>query len=111
MKLPIIVDNKGDVLIFDSVRQAERYLEPVDVRGGEYVVYDAQGRVLEPEIYRHLLAERVQLQTESESDEGKEQLRETLIRFLSKVGQYQESTIQSNSVEELIRLARRVLKS
>ena len=32
MKPPIIVDDHGDVSVFDSVEKAERYLEPMDAK-------------------------------------------------------------------------------
>lgn len=37
-------------MFFRSVDDAERYLEPVDVRSGEYVAYDASGRRLGLEV-------------------------------------------------------------
>jgi hypothetical protein len=46
MKLPIILVEHGDILIFRSVEDAELALEPIDVRNGEYVAYDAEGRTL-----------------------------------------------------------------
>ena len=47
MKPPIIVNEHGDVSFFASVAAAAAYLEPVDVRNGEYVVYDSSGSVLQ----------------------------------------------------------------
>jgi hypothetical protein len=44
MKLPIIVNESGDILIYRTVEQAECALEPIDVKNGAYVVYDSQGR-------------------------------------------------------------------
>lgn len=46
MRLPIIVNEHGDVSIYRSVEQAECALEAIDVQNGEYVAYDAQGRPL-----------------------------------------------------------------
>lgn len=46
MKPPIIADNKGDVLVFRSPREAELYIEPVDAQNQEYVAYDSEGRLL-----------------------------------------------------------------
>lgn len=46
MKPPIIVDETGDVAIFESVRAAELYLEPIDVKDDRYVAYDSEGRLL-----------------------------------------------------------------
>ena len=47
MKLPIIVDDHGDISLFQSAEDACAYLEPVDVKNNEYVAYDAAGMVLE----------------------------------------------------------------
>lgn len=48
MKMPIVaVDSGGDLCFFKSIEAAERYLEPIDVRAGEYEVFDAEGQRLE----------------------------------------------------------------
>jgi hypothetical protein len=47
INLPIkITDKNGDSEAFDSVEDAERSMECVDVRNNEYVVRDAHGKVL-----------------------------------------------------------------
>lgn len=46
MKLPIIIDESGDISVFDSLESAERSLEPIDILNGEFVGYDAEGRLL-----------------------------------------------------------------
>ncbi|MFI5444688.1 hypothetical protein [Polaromonas sp. UC242_47] len=46
MKFPIIIDENGDLRFFTSKELAQRSLEPVDVEAGEYVGYDAEGRLL-----------------------------------------------------------------
>lgn len=43
MRAPIFVDENGDLMAFDSVLDAARYLEPVDVKAGVYVAFDARG--------------------------------------------------------------------
>jgi len=47
MKPPFIVDDSGDLSIFESVEEAERYLEPNDVEPGKCLAYDSEGRCLE----------------------------------------------------------------
>jgi hypothetical protein len=42
---PVYIDGKGE-LIFSSPPAAERYLEAIDVRNGEYEAYDREGRRL-----------------------------------------------------------------
>jgi hypothetical protein len=46
MKVAIVLDNNGDLLFFRDVEQAETYVEPIDVRNGEYTGFDAEGRRL-----------------------------------------------------------------
>lgn len=47
MEPPIIVYQNGDILIFDCAESAEAYIEPVDVKNGEYVACDADGHEIE----------------------------------------------------------------
>src|SRR5437870_4224248 len=45
---PIVVDAKGEVLLFRSVENAAVYLEAIDVQNNEYAAaYDSEGRRLE----------------------------------------------------------------
>lgn len=46
MRTPIKVNENGDISYFDTIEEAEAYMEPVDVENGEYVVTDADGRPL-----------------------------------------------------------------
>jgi hypothetical protein len=46
MKTPIIVDENGPVYIFETLKDAELYLEPIDVSNNRYVAYDSEGRLL-----------------------------------------------------------------
>jgi hypothetical protein len=39
-------DEAGDVFLFKTIADAERYLEPIDVRNGEYFAYLLDGREL-----------------------------------------------------------------
>jgi hypothetical protein len=47
MKTPISINENGDVSIFETVEEAEAYMEPMDVERGEYTVLDADGRQLD----------------------------------------------------------------
>lgn len=45
--LPIFIsDESGDIAAYKTVEHAELHLEAIDVENGEYVGYDAEGRVL-----------------------------------------------------------------
>ena len=46
MRSPIILDEHGDISFFPSVEAAARYLDPIDVRNGEYIAYDSSGFLL-----------------------------------------------------------------
>lgn len=46
MKLPIFINAHGDVEAYASVEEAENAIEPIDVENGEYIITDADGRIL-----------------------------------------------------------------
>ena len=51
IRSPIIVDARGDLLVFNTVGAAQRDLNPSDIREGHYpVAYDADGRKLRIEV-------------------------------------------------------------
>jgi hypothetical protein len=50
LRLPIIICESQDVDVFETVESAELKLEPIDVLNGEYVGYDAEGRLLSLEV-------------------------------------------------------------
>lgn len=43
MRPPIIINEHGDITLFDSVEEAECYMEAQDVDRGEYRVTDSDG--------------------------------------------------------------------
>jgi hypothetical protein len=45
-KPPLVIRSSGDVFFCRSIEAAERELEAVDVRHGEYTGYDRDGRLL-----------------------------------------------------------------
>jgi len=47
MRPPIVIDEHGDISLSPSVEAAARYIEPIDVRNNEYVVYDSTGYLLQ----------------------------------------------------------------
>jgi hypothetical protein len=52
LKPPIVIDAKGDLLVFASQAAAERELSIEDVRAGAYpVAYDIEGRLLRIEVH------------------------------------------------------------
>lgn len=43
----VILDESGNVLFFETDERLARYIEPIDVKNGEYVAYDGSGALLE----------------------------------------------------------------
>jgi hypothetical protein len=50
MRTPIYVDENGDITSFDSIEEAQTYMEPIDVKNGQYVVRDADGKTLKVDV-------------------------------------------------------------
>ncbi len=94
-------------MVFDSVEKAEKYLEPIDVRNNEYVIYDRDGRLIRGVVVKHLLAERVKLQAASEPGAASSELRRLLIRFLKDVEHHQDRALEKCSLDELLEMALR----
>ena len=46
MQPPIVVNNRGDIMFFASVKKVEQELEAVDVENREYIAYDSEGRLI-----------------------------------------------------------------
>jgi hypothetical protein len=46
MRFPLIINETGNIFMFDTREQAEAYLEAVDVEDSCYVGYDSEGRLL-----------------------------------------------------------------
>lgn len=50
MKPPIVIDENGDICIFETKESAEQYIEPIDAINHEYSVFDADGNCLVLEV-------------------------------------------------------------
>lgn len=98
MKTPLIISNFGDVLIFDSVSQAESYLEPIDVLNNEYTGYDSLGRLLRISIQSK---NRVYIELEEQQPTRMEDLSRVLKEYLIKVG-VPTAWIETAQLSELV---------
>ena len=112
MKPPIIIVEHGDVTIFESVAKAQLGLEPIDVRNGEYVAYDGDGRLLRltviqkenPSFFGKAKSiESVEISDVEEGDFAGD-LREVLINFFKSTGIYDQED-ESLSLDGLINKA------
>lgn len=96
-KTPLVVNANGDLTFFASAAAAEQYLEAIDVRNGEYVAYDAEGRVLVLGVEEervpvwfglsHAVRERVRVGGPAEAAPRPAELRGALLAFLAALGQ------------------------
>jgi len=106
MKAPIIADNRGDLHVFESVDQAERYIEPIDVKNNEWTIYDSEGRSVEAVITRRWgFPERVVLTARDQIPRHSNELRSRLITFLTRIGKVHDGLAEL-PLERLIEEAR-----
>jgi hypothetical protein len=94
---PVIVSESGDVDVFGSVGDAERYLEPIDVQAGRFIAFDSEGRLLK----LHPTIPRVTIDCAEETPTHEEQLSDLLRRFLGHVG-VTDPGLASESLAKLV---------
>jgi hypothetical protein len=96
----LIVEADEPVLFFSTIKAAETYMEPIDVRDGVYkAAYDVRGNSFAIDV----VDDHVVICPNTDTRCSKERLRELLINFLSEldVVQYDEE-----SLEELLEKCR-----
>jgi hypothetical protein len=93
MRLPIIVDARGDLSFYNSVAEMLKALEAIDVTNQEYLVYDAEGRriqlgVARKRVFFGLLEgpDVVIVESEEPTPTHAPQLRACISDFLTRVG-------------------------
>lgn len=102
MNPPIIADDDGDVLFFESVESAERYIEPIDVRDKALLIFDSEGRLLQASSVKvSRFRQRVVLSAVDDTPQHEAELRATIVRFLSRVGQPAD-VLEASPLAELI---------
>jgi len=91
----------GDIAIFRTVEEAERYLEPPAVEDGQTIVYDREGRHLSLEVLSEPDSkflgitmsagiERITIGREESLPVNGDELRQLLTNFLVRIGEAQE---------------------
>jgi hypothetical protein len=102
MKTPIFVYQPNDLCVFESVKAAERYVEPIDVKNNEYIFYDAEGAVLRAMVVKDFLGiERTEICEEPTQPDEPAELRKILSDFLTFVG-HPKSDLEIMSLEDLV---------
>lgn len=92
---PVIVSDSGDVNVFETIDDAEKYLEPYDV--GSLTAYDSEGRLL------RLIATspRITIEVEEWSPSHQEDVRRLLLDFLNELG-IADLNIRGKNLQELV---------
>lgn len=99
MALPVIVAEGWDIHLYDSIRDAELNLEPIDVESGIYTGYDSQGRLLKIETRDSAVV----LSAAEASPTHRQQLEELLRGSLRMTGHLPQG---ADSLESLVEAAR-----
>ena len=81
MKLPILIDEHGDITAFESVEHAEASLEAIDVHNEEYVAYDSDGKLLNVRVGP---ADRISISEISPSVDAQKGLKQALLNVLAR---------------------------
>jgi hypothetical protein len=100
MTPPIIVDNFGDTIVFETVRAAESYLEPVDVQNSEYVGYDSEGHALRFSLNSN--TDHVVITAQEGAPTAVEALRKILIDLLTFATGSPRHQLEQMSVADLV---------
>jgi hypothetical protein len=88
VKPPIVIDDSGDLMVFDSPDLAQRYIEPIDIKAGHYMIYDSEGRLLAADIVpKAFVLERVVLRDAEDIPTHQHVLMGRLKSFLVAVGE------------------------
>lgn len=105
MQAPIFVkETHGGLLVFQTVEDAESYVEAVDVRNGEYVFFDSGGALLKTDIHARRGVERVSLQAGEERARDPTRLRMLLEDFLTRSG-YVKYELDQSTLAQLVSFA------
>jgi hypothetical protein len=85
MKTPIIVDNRGDVLVFETISDMESYIEVIDVKNNEYKFFDGTGGLLTVGIQNDHSREKVKIVNSEDLPTHQSEVRSILINLFKTV--------------------------
>jgi hypothetical protein len=101
MKPPIIINENGDISIYDSLEKAELDIEPPDVKNNIYTIYDSEGLMLTPVVIDDPIYDVVKIYATDEKRPV--ELIRALIDFLSETG-HDSLILRTMALEELVKL-------
>lgn len=97
---PLFIHEGGDLMIFETIDDAVRYIEPVDVIEGVYVGYDSQGMLLKFKAQSQRYDQPIEIVSAETEPTHQEELRDVLITYLRALG-ISEPSISQASLDAL----------
>jgi len=98
----VIAYEHGDILIFDSRERAEKYLEPIDVKNDEYILYNGDGKRLIANVVRDSNGiDRTVIFEDRVDNSAQDELREILTRLLTLSG-FDLDSLKNMTLSELV---------
>jgi hypothetical protein len=98
---PIVVNNRGEVILFDSIEGAELWMEAIDVRNKEYEVFDATGLRLVPNVVAGRI-ETVEISIGEPLSRDVERLRSIVSDFVVRAGKTIRDRASKMEVQDLL---------
>jgi len=100
---PVVVQNQGEVSLFDSVEDAQLWMEAIDVRNNEYEIFDSTGLRLDPDVVTGRL-ETVQIALHEPRSRDVDRLRGILFDFVVRAGKTSRERASKMRVADLLAL-------
>ena len=105
MKLPLIVDDHGDISIFATIDAAILYLEPIDIQRHEFEFFDADGYRVDAILTTGMI---IRLSLRKPPIQEARVLADKLKGFLGRCGRFVETCELSDLVRQAEVLAKTV---
>lgn len=103
---PIVVQNQGEVILFDSIDDTQLWMEAVDVRNNEYEIFDSTGLRLGPHVVTGRI-ETVKISVQEPQSRDVDRLRGILFDFVVRGAKTSEQRASKMGVGELLALIQR----
>lgn len=100
---PIVVQNRGEVVLFDSIGEAQLWMEAIDVRNHEYEVFDSTGLRLDPSVVTGRI-ETVQISIHEPHSRDVDRLQRILFDFVVREGRMSPERASKMRVDDLLAL-------
>ena len=118
MRPPLVLDEHGDIQVFESVDELICEVELIDVRNQEYDVFDSEGRKLELTVAEHGVSKRLAYPSERHKivlrcadprPTHQDELKKRLLNFLHRVGEA-VTEYENRPLENVLDRVRQVLR-